>query len=247
MKKLILVGPIVLIIIWSFLTFSQLVKPIFLSSPITTFNELWNLSIRGEILNDIFKTLYRLIFGFSLGIAIGIPIGIFIGYSEKVYLSLEAVIDFFRSIPVAALFPLFLLCFGTGDLTKICTAAWSTSLIVLINTMYGVKHSKKIRIMVAKTMRISKYQMFTKIIFPDALPEIFAGLRIGLSIALIVVIMTEMFMGTSVGLGLRIFNASLLYRTSELYATLIVIGILGYLINKLFVFIETKFVHWAGK
>ena len=100
------------------------------------------------------------------------------GYSNKVYMSLEIVVDFFRSIPVISLLPLFLVFFGIGNISKIAIATWTALLAVLFNSMYGVKHAKEMRLMVAKSLRANNFQIFTKIVAPDALPEIFVGIRI---------------------------------------------------------------------
>ncbi len=236
-----------LIIIWVIIASFKIINPIFLPSPFDVLSQLWNLIISGEITHDIYSTIYRLIIGFSLGIFIGVPIGLLMGYSKRIYNSLEIVIEMFRSIPVVALFPLFLIFFGLGDASKFTIAAWSSSLIILINTMYGVKNSKKTRLMVAQTMKATPAQIFIKIVFPEAIPDMFVGLRTGLSIALIVVIMSEMFMGTQTGLGQRIFNAHLLYQIPEMYAAIVITGLLGFTINKLFIIAEKRFLHWVGK
>ncbi len=247
MKSKIPLGLMALIIIWVIIASFKIINPIFLPSPFDVLSQLWNLIISGEITHDIYSTIYRLIIGFSLGIFIGVPIGLLMGYSKRIYNSLEIVIEMFRSIPVVALFPLFLIFFGLGDASKFTIAAWSSSLIILINTMYGVKNSKKTRLMVAQTMKATPAQIFIKIVFPEAIPDMFVGLRTGLSIALIVVIMSEMFMGTQTGLGQRIFNAHLLYQIPEMYAAIVITGLLGFTINKLFIIAEKRFLHWVGK
>lgn len=247
MKYKIPLGLIVLIIFWVIIASFKIINPIFLPSPFDVSKQLWNLLISGEIAHDLYSTMYRLIIGFSLGIFIGVPIGLLMGYSKRVYDAMEVVIEMFRSIPVVALFPLFLIFFGLGDASKFTIAAWSSSLIILINTMYGVKNRKQTRIMVAQTMKATPAQIFVKIVFPEAIPDMFVGLRTGLSIALIVVIMSEMFMGTQTGLGQRIFNAHLLYQIPEMYAAIIITGLLGFTINKLFIMAEKRFLHWVGK
>jgi NitT/TauT family transport system permease protein len=208
---------------------------------------LWELFSTGDIFPDLGLSVMRWVVGLAIGIAIGIPFGLIMGYSSKVYSSFEVVVDFFRSIPVISLFPLFLVFFGIGNVSKIAIAAWTAFLAVLINTMYGVKHAKEMRLMVAKALRANRFQIFTKIIAPDALPEIFVGIRISVSMSLILVVASEMMMGTNVGLGRRIYDAGLMHKMSEMYAVIIVAGLLGYFFNKLFVLLENRIVHWAGK
>ena len=99
----------------------------------------------------------------------------------------------------------------------------------------------------AKALKASRWQTFSKVVFPAALPEISAGLRVSLSIGLIVTIGSEMILGANFGLGKRVLDASMVYNMSEMYAIIILVGLLGYFSNKLFVLIEEKVIHWRGK
>jgi ABC-type nitrate/sulfonate/bicarbonate transport system permease component len=103
------------------------------------------------------------------------------------------------------------------------------------------------RVLVAQSMKATNHQIFYRVIFPDSLPQIFVGLRTSLSLALIVVVVTEMFLGTTSGIGQRIFNSSLTYRVPEMYAAILVAGIIGYSLNRIFAFFEKRFIHWSGK
>ncbi|MBT7627838.1 ABC transporter permease [Candidatus Woesearchaeota archaeon] len=239
--------PLIIIIIWAILSNLKIISPLFLSTPQAVFLEIIRLFSSGEIINDILFTLYRTFIGFLIACIIGIPIGLLMGYYDKIYHSLEFIVEFFRSIPATALFPLFILSFGIGDSSKIALTAWAAGLILIINSMYGVHLGKELRIKSAKTMKISGFNLFKKIIFPEALPQIFSGMRIAISLSLVIVIVTEMFIGTNFGLGHRIINAQLVYRISEMYATILITGILGFLINKGFILVEKKIVHWRGK
>jgi len=247
MKKEIIIGPILLLIIWAILTSLHIIKPIFLPSIGSVISELYKLFATGKILGDLGSTLMRWIIGLAIGVAIGVPVGMLMGYSNKIYSSLEIIVDFFRSIPAMTLFPLFLVFFGIGNTAKISISAWGALLYVLVSAMYGVRHSREARLMVAKTLRATPFQTFTKFIFPDALPEIAGGIRVGISLSLVLVVASEMIMGTRLGLGKRIFDAALVYNMSEMYATIIIAGLLGYLSNKLFLLVENKAIHWTGK
>jgi len=171
---------------------------------------------------------------------------LFFGYFEKIYSMFEFIIDFFRSIPVTALFPLFMLFFGIGNLSKILLGAWMVSLIILVNTAYGVRHSNKSYIKMARVYKTTKKYLFTNILFPGALPSIFSGLRIGASIALIIIIVTEMFIGSVNGLGHAILDAQLMYKIPKMYALIILTGVLGYTLNKIFLAIEKNKIHWTN-
>jgi len=90
----------------------------------------------------------------------GLPLGLFLGRSEKTYQSFEFIIDFFRSTPATALFPLFLLIFGIGDESKIALAAFTAMLIIIFNTAHGVMNASKSRVLAAKVMGATKIQIF---------------------------------------------------------------------------------------
>jgi NitT/TauT family transport system permease protein len=145
------------------------------------------------------------------------------------------------------MFPLFLLVFGIGDGSKIAISCFISFWVILVNSAYGSLHGSKIRLRVAESLKIDNWQLFSKIVFMDALPQIFIGLRIGLSLSLIAVVVSEMFIGSNIGLGQKIYDSYLTYETSYLYAWLIITGFTGYLLNKIFTRIERNTVHWVGK
>lgn len=246
-RKLILVGPFIILFVWSIVSIFKLTNPLFIPPIYDTASKFFLIITSSKYNIHIIKSLNRLLWGYLMGLSIGIPIGLLMGASRKINESLELVVDFCRSIPVASLFPLFLLFFGIGDFGKFCIVAWSSSLIMLINTMYGVMHIKETRLLVAKSFGTSKIQMFTKIIIPESLPEMFVGFRQSISVALIVVLVAEMFMGTEKGLGVLIQDSALTYDVDIMYAAIIITGILGYLCNMGIVLIEKKIVHWSGK
>ncbi len=237
--------PLVILCIWTIS--SYIVSPIFLASPYDVLVESINSIKNGDIFYDITYTLYRVCIGFILAVVVGIPIGLSMGYSNSIYNSFEFTVEFFRSIPVTALFPLFFLLFGIGDISKFAITAWGAGLIIIINSMYGVHLSKKLRRRVAYTMNIQGYQLFRYIIFPEALPNIFSGLRIGLSLSLIIVIVTEMFIGTHFGLGKRIIDAQLVYNMPDMYSTILITGIVGFFVNMSMIRLEKRIVHWNGR
>jgi NitT/TauT family transport system permease protein len=241
------VVPFAILIAWALVSNLRLISPLFLSTPQEVALEILDLFSTGVIVPDILLTLYRTAFGFLIACIIGIPLGLLMGYYDRIYNSLEFVVEFFRSVPATALFPLFLLSFGIGDQSKIALTAWTASLVLIINSMYGVHLGKGLRIKAAKTMRMKGLVLFRKIIFPEALPQIFNGMRIAVSLSLVVVVVTEMFIGTNFGLGHRIIDAQLVYRIPEMYAAIFIAGVLGFLISKVFIYSEKRIVHWKGK
>lgn len=247
MKRLGLLGTAILLLAWTLVTATGLVRPLFLPSPLAVFERLAELARSGEILRDLGQTLWRTLVGFLLGTIVGVAVGLVMGYRQTVYRMLEFPVDFFRSIPATALFPLFIVIWGLGDQVKVFITAWSSSMVVLINTIYGLRSVSQLRLMVATLHRVSFARRFYAVIIPNALPYIFAGLRIGLSLALVVQIVAEMFLGSQSGLGHRIFNASSTFDMETAYAAAVVVGALGYGLNKAILFAEARLIHWSGR
>lgn len=115
------------------------------------------------------------------------------------------------------------------------------------DSAYGVMNAKKSRILAAKVMGANRFNIFKDVLFWESHPQSFIGLRSGIRIALVIVIVAEMFIGTEQGLGKRIIDAQQVLNVKDMYASILITGILGYALNVLFLLIEKRFVHWSGK
>lgn len=247
MKKEVLYGPLIIFLLWYVLYWTGFIHPLFLPQPHDVIAELARMLFTLNLWKDIGASLGRIIVGFGIAAAIGIPVGLLMGYHRRVRDSFELVVDFFRSLPALAIFPLLMFFFGIGNAAKIATTVFSCSLIIVVNSIYGVTNSKQTRRIVAYLMEAKPAELFWKVTLMDALPQVFVGMRTSLSLAVVVVVVTEMFIGTTWGIGHRIFDAQQTYRIPELYAAIIIAGFIGYGLNKGFVSIEHKVVHWSGK
>lgn len=236
----------VFFVLWAVIAGLRLVKPIFLPPLPEVLLAFCSILYSEEGLYNILSTSWRLVIGFVVGTALAIPAGIVLGSSKNLYDSLEWFIDFFRSVPVTAMFPLFLIFFGFGDPSKIAMGAWACGFIVLVNTIHGVWNSKKNRRIMALTKGASSTQILTKITFFETLPDIFTGIRVGASWNLIVVVVAEMFIGTRHGLGHLVYNASIVFDTPSVIAGVAIIGMMGYALNRLIMYAEGRVVHWKG-
>jgi sulfonate transport system permease protein len=241
------VGVVGLLAIWSLVTWRQWVDPVLLPSPAATFDSLWRGMDGGPLGFDFAKTVYRTAASTLIAAVIAIPLGIVLGSSERLYRSLEFVIDFFRSTPASAMFPLFLVLFGVGDETKIAVAAFGAVLVILFNVAYGVMNARKTRLLAAKVMGASRLRVLFDVMLLESLPQTFVGLRNGVSLALVIIVVAEMFIGSQDGLGHSVFEAQQLFDMPRMYAAIFAAGALGYGLNLLFLLIERRFVHWSGK
>jgi NitT/TauT family transport system permease protein len=240
-----LIGPAAVLLLWWGIAKLHVVDTFFFPGPLETISAFVQL-FPTELWHDILATLLRTLSAFSIAVIVGVPLGLALGKAERVYRSIEPVVDFFRSMPATALFPLFMLIFGIGDSSKIAAASFGALLIIMFNTAYGVIHSRKLRSLAARLMGASQWQSFKAVTFWESLPQTFVGLRNGISLTLAIVVITEMFVGTDIGVGRRIIDSQVVFNMPAMFAALLAAGLLGYLLNYAILRLEKRFVHWAG-
>ncbi len=246
-KALPFVGPVLLFLVWDLAVRTGYIKAILLPSPFDTVMTLVNGLAGGPLLKDFMVTLWRTFEAFSIAAVVGVPLGVVLGSSEKAYRSVEFLIDFFRSTPSSALIPLFLMIFGVSDINKVAIAAFGALLIVVFNSAYGVMNARKQRVMAARVMGASNWQVFKDVLVWESLQPTFVGLRSAVSMALVIVIVAEMFIGSDSGLGNRIINSQQVMNVKYMYASILAAGGLGYVLNIVFLMAEKKIVHWSGR
>jgi NitT/TauT family transport system permease protein len=169
-----------------------------------------------------------------------------LGSVERVYRSTEVLIDFFRSTPATAMFPLFLIIFGIGDVASISVAAFACSLVIVFSTAYGVFQARVTRINAVRVMGATRLRILREVVFFDALPQIFVGIRMGVSLALVIIVVAEMFIGAQAGIGKRIIDAQIVFDLPLMYAAILLSGLMGYGLNLLLVAVEKRVIHWSG-
>jgi ABC-type nitrate/sulfonate/bicarbonate transport system permease component len=246
-KALPFIGPVVLFIIWDLVVRFGFIKAILLPPPVDAIGALLSGLAGGPLLKDFAVTVWRTVQAFMIAAAVGMPLGVLLGSNEKAYRSVEFLIDFFRSTPSSALIPLFLMIFGVSDINKVAIAAFGALLIVVFNSAYGVINARKQRVMAAKVMGASRWQVFKDVLVWESLQPSFVGLRSAVSMALVIVIVAEMFIGADTGLGNRIINSQQVMNVKDMYASILAAGALGYALNIFFLLLERRIVHWSGR
>lgn len=241
------IGPLVLFIVWDIAVRFGFIKAILLPSPSATLVALVTGFAGGTLLLDFGVTFLRTLQAFTVAAVVGVPLGVLLGSNEKAYRSVEFLIDFFRSTPSSALIPLFLLIFGVSDINKVAIAAFGAFLIVIFNSAYGVINARKQRVMAARVMGASRWQIFKDVLIWESLQPTFVGLRSAVSMALVIVIVAEMFIGSENGLGHRIIDAQQVLNVKSMYAAILSAGALGYALNIMFLMAERRIVHWSGR
>jgi NitT/TauT family transport system permease protein len=247
LKQPVWIGPLLLFALWWVAAAGEWISPKLLPDPVSTLASLWGSVADGSIVGDFMGTLNRTLAAFAVAALLGVPVGIVLGSDVRIYRAFEFAIDFFRSTPATAMFPLFLLIFGIGEESKVGVAAFSAWLVIVFNVAYGVMNARPTRILAARVMGASRGRIFRDVMFYESLPQTCVGLRLGVSYALVVIIVAEMFIGAANGMGRRIIDAQQVFDLRQMYASIIATGCLGYGLNAVFLRLERRFVHWSGK
>ncbi|MBI5304255.1 MAG: ABC transporter permease [Chloroflexi bacterium] len=266
--RLLAIGfPLFLLALWEFVVRAQWLDGRFFPAPSAVAVALWNLTAKGDLLGKVWLlpgalalgdwdaaqkiiieghlwvSLFRIFAGFFLGAIPGIVLGVIMGMSRSVRVALDPVISAVYVLPKIAILPLVMLIFGIGETSKVVIVGISSFFLVLINTTVGVRDIEPIFFEAAKNYGANRWQMFWHVIIPGALPVIFAGLRLSLGTALIVIIAAE-FVAAQYGLGYLIWFSWQTLLTENMFAGLVVVMILGALFTSGLQTIEHWWMPW---
>jgi NitT/TauT family transport system permease protein len=245
-RALSVLSPIVLLAIWQAGAIAGVVDTRFFSAPTRIFAALGDLLRTGEMQENVAVSLSRIVIGFALGAVPGIFLGLAIGLVPIVRAILQPLVDATFPIPKIALLPMVMLIFGvTGEGSKYAIIAIAVVFLVLINTEAGVRNIERIYLDVGRNYGATRLMFFTDIALPGALPMIMAGLKLGMGVALIVIVSAE-FVGARSGIGYLIFNSWNTFQVDKMYAGLMAIAIIGFLSAVGLAALERALVPWKG-
>jgi NitT/TauT family transport system permease protein len=236
-----LVGPLLVMVAWQLAVARDATMARFLPSPVATWHEAMILLSSAAFGADVAATLGRWAAGFTLAVVIGAPIGLILGTSETLGRASSILVDFFRSLPVTAAFPIFLVFLGVGDAAMIAMVCFATVFIQVMYATYGVRMAPPARRIMARSFGAKPLQVFFYVRAVEAAAQVVIGMRTTLSLSLIVAIVSEMFIGANRGMGQRLYLSYQLQSLAELYAIVLMVGLLGYTANLLFSRIERRF------
>jgi NitT/TauT family transport system permease protein len=242
-RALSILSPIVLLAIWEAGAIAGVVDTRFFPAPTKIFVALWELVRSGEMLGHIAISLQRILIGFILGAVPGIAIGLAVGLFPVARAIVQPLVDALFPIPKIALLPMMIMLFGLGEGSKYAIIAIAVVFLVLINTETGVRNIDRIYFDVARNYGASRRMLFTDIALPGALPLIMAGLKLGMGVALIVIVSAE-FVNAKSGIGYFIWNSWSIFQVEWMYAGLTVTAILGFASAVLLGALERALVPW---
>lgn len=238
-----LVSPVLLLVAWEAVVRAGLVNPIFLPSPSSILRELLAMIASKELFYHLEYSLFRIVLGFLIGSAVGIIVGVLMGWYRWCEQFFDPLISATYPIPKIALLPLILLWLGFGELSKVTIVAISSFYQVAISTFAGVRSVDPVLVRAAVDCSASEPQILRKVIVPGALPSIFAGLRLGLGVSLIVVVAAE-FVAAKFGIGYLIWSSAQIFQTERMMAGIVVTSALGFCFTFFLKRIERAAIPW---
>jgi ABC-type nitrate/sulfonate/bicarbonate transport system permease component len=234
-----------LLLVWQLLADAQLVSPIFFPAPLRALDVLQRRLTEGSLWLPLIATSLRMIVGWLLASAIGIVLGAAIGSSSLARDLLNPTLEFVRPLPASAVIPVAILFLGLSNAMSVTVVAFGAIWPVLLASVHGFSSVSSELNNVSRVLGLSRWDFLRKIAFPSALPDIVAGLRVSLAVALILAVVTEM-QSSLAGLGWEIFSAQRFYRSADLYAGLVLLAVLGFVANQLILFLERRVLRWRN-
>lgn len=225
---------------------------IFFPPPLEILNragELWlsgpssRLFLADGVFQDVLPSLLRLLGGWALAVAVGVPLGVMIGRSRAASELANPTLQFLRAIPGPALIPVFIILLGTETTMRVALIAFGSIWPILLNTIEGTRTVDPIQLETARAYRLPAHARLWRIVLPAAMPKIFAGVRVSLSLAVILMVVSE-FIASTNGIGYRIQNAQIMFLLTDMWCGIVLLALLGYTLNWLFLKVEDHALGW---
>ena len=197
----------------------------------------------GELVGDALTSLMRVGVGFTIGAGLALPLGLLMGAKPRVHDYFNPLVQIFRPIPPIAFIPLAILWFGLGNPPAFFLISLGAFFPVLVNTIAGVRNVDQIYLRAARNLGAGEWTLFWRVMIPAAMPYILAGVRIGIGVAFIVVIVAEMI-AVNAGLGYRILEAREYFWSDKVIAGMITIGLAGLGIDLLMGRLNAWLLRW---
>jgi NitT/TauT family transport system permease protein len=237
-------GPLLFLLAWELATRTGVLNDRFYSSPTEIVRTLVKLVSTGKtgpaalvqftFMEHLLGTLSRMMRGFLIAVVLGVPLGMIIGWWNPADTYLRSLFELLRPIPGVTLLPLTLLWFGVGDGSQIPVIVFAAFFPIFINSIGGVHNVNPLYVKVARVLELNNFDLFRKVIFPAALPHIATGLRLSVVYALTSGVGTEVLAGSQ-GLGFLIVDYQRSFRMPAMYASMVIIAVIGFALNTLLV------------
>lgn len=236
-------GILVFLLLWELLPRLGLVNSGYLSPPSAILQTIWELAVSGALFKHLEASLYRSLAGLLLAIASGVGLGLLMGWFARLEALVDPLLQFFRQTSALALFPVFILFFGIGELSKVAIIFWAAFWPILLSTISGVKQVDRLLIDSARSMGASRGFLFYKVVLPAASPSIFTGIRLAGAYCVTALVAAEMI-GAHSGLGFLTLNSQEVFQVPSMYAGILLLALVGLLLNFVLALVERRFTRW---
>ena len=234
--------PVVLVAIWWFASMnstSAFFPP--LRRIVEDTVDVW--FIQGHISSDLLPSLMNLLFGYAIALTVGVALGVLLGLMPRLYDALEPELEFLRAVPAVAILPVAIIAIGLGDDMRITVIAFGSFWPILVNTVAGIRSTDPVVKDVATAFGLRPATRLFSVRLPSAAPQILAGARTALSIAVVLILVSEMS-GAFRGLGNFVLAAQRNFAITDMWSGMIILGVLGYLVNIIFRVVESQILRW---
>lgn len=229
--------------IWQLIADYKLVSPVFLPGPDRAWAALVEGMVKGDLLVKVAGTVERMVYGWLLASLVGVLIGSAIGISARARAYLGPTLEFLRPLPASAIIPVAIAFLGLSDGMVLLVIGFGALWPMLLATVHGFAAVEPRLYEVSRALKLSRLEVIWKIALPNAMPDILAGMRLGLTVALILAVVGEMLAGRD-GLGLWILLSARSFRAPDLFAGVILLGLVGLVSASLLSLAERHLLRW---
>lgn len=243
--------PVLMIFCWELATRSA--GDVFFPPPSTIATRMYHLWFSGpavrlgltsDAMGNVLPSLARMAAGLAVALLAGIALGLALGRSERILGYLDPLLQFARAIPPPTLVPVFIVLLHLGTPMQVTSIAFGAVWPILLNTADGARTVDPLQTATARAFRIPARDRLLRIVVPSALPKVFAGVRLSLSLSLILMVFAELLPGTANGIGFELTDAQSRSDLPTVWAAIVLLGILGYLFNALLLVAERRVLRW---
>ncbi|MFF0816046.1 ABC transporter permease [Rhodococcus sp. NPDC003318] len=237
------IGLVTFFVVWWYVVAFGFVSDLYLSTPQDTFVAFVDGLADGSLRSEIWPSVQRGLIGFAIALVVGITLGIVVGTVPVFQKLAEPVLLFFRNLSLLALLPVFVVFLGIGEESKIAIVVWACFWPIFITTVGAVGGVERLLLNAARTLGAGRAYIFTRVVLPAAIPNIFPGIRLAASNTFTALVAAEL-VGGAHGVGIYINNAALRYQTAQMYAGILALGLIGILTNAAMTAVEWRLTAW---
>ena len=227
-------------LLWLYTSQSSSYLVVDLGEMLTRFREIWFFE---RFTSDLLPSLQRFAIGYALAVVLGAVFGLGLGMLPAFRALMMPLVSFLRAIPPVAMLPPAIIILGIGNTMRVFIIAFICVWPIVLNTADGVAELDRTMLSTARAYGLSKWERLRTVILPATTPRIFAGMRTSLTFALLLMIISELVAGTS-GIGAFLISAQQRFQIPDMWAAIILLGLLGIVLNYLFTLVERRVIHW---